>query len=350
MYEAQVVPGAHWPRWRKVTAPKYLILCYHRVGTGGVPLYSELSPATFEAQMRHLKKNYRVISLEQLCSELHDPAAGHGVAVTFDDGYRGIYDYAYPVLLKYQIPATVFLIAQSMETGQVAWYDRVFVSLQLLSSDTLDIELDQSRHFALPSAQHRFRAALEIVVRLRGLPDWRRRECCADLEKRVILPETQLAERILNWEQVQVMHRAGISFGSHTVTHPVVSRLAVEEMARELTESKKIIEGRLGTPVQDFAFPFGSFDDCGSEAGSQLASAGYRCAVTTVHGVNSVGTDPFALRRVQVGGEHNEAMFAFHLTQAFLFSDAEKVWSESPKESHQGSPANRRSAEETRNA
>jgi peptidoglycan/xylan/chitin deacetylase (PgdA/CDA1 family) len=329
-FQLQFVQGSSWPRWQRATTPKYVILCYHRVGTGGVPFYSELSKELFEAQMAYLKERFRLLSLEEVrrglqdSAGLQDPAAADfGVAVTFDDGYRGVFENAFPILQKYQIPATVFLTVDSIETGQVAWYDRIFLILQVLPAGRLELELDRLRHFELSSREARIVTALEIMSLLRTLPDWRRRECCADLEKRVRLPQEELADRMLNWHQVQTMQRAGISFGSHTMTHPVVSRLTPAEMEKELIESKRILETKLDCPVLDFAFPFGKLEECGLEITSPMMSrCGYRSAATTELGVNTRAMNTFALYRAQIGGERNLAMFAFRLHQLFLFADS----------------------------
>src|SRR5713101_845467 len=64
-----------WPRWRRVSSTKFAVLCYHRVGMEGIPLYSRLAPESFEAQMGYLRERYRIVSLEQLCCELEDPEA-----------------------------------------------------------------------------------------------------------------------------------------------------------------------------------------------------------------------------------------------------------------------------------
>ena len=91
------------PRLRRSFGSKFGILCYHRVGTEGVPFCSRLEPALFEAQMRYLRKRYRLVPLGQLCREL---CGGDQVpptlAITFDDGYRDLYIYALPVLQKYE--------------------------------------------------------------------------------------------------------------------------------------------------------------------------------------------------------------------------------------------------------
>src|SRR6516225_4039371 len=83
--------------------PKFAILCYHRVGTGGVPYYSELEPRIFESQMTFLRRAYRVVTLDQLCRELNeadpnDTSSDQAVAITFDDGYRDVYTNAWPIL------------------------------------------------------------------------------------------------------------------------------------------------------------------------------------------------------------------------------------------------------------
>jgi peptidoglycan/xylan/chitin deacetylase (PgdA/CDA1 family) len=323
-HELQRSGGSSWPRLRKASSPKFVILCYHRVGTGGVPLYSELPAEIFAEQMRHVSENYRVLSLEGICRALENPtSAESGVAVTFDDGYHGVYEEAFPALKKYQIPATVFLTVDAIETGQIAWYDRVFLALNVTPKDQLDLELDRVRHVTLSSPRQRLEAAIEIMSYMRKLPDWRRKECCAVLEKQVELPKEKLANRMMNWQHVQTMQRAGITFGSHTLSHPVVSQLPPDEMERELLESKKILEEKLDCPVLDFAFPFGQLHDCGLEMTAPVvARCGYRSASTTVPGINTLSASPFGLLRAQIGEERDLAMFAFRLNQLFLFADS----------------------------
>ena len=312
-------------RLRRVKGPRYAILCYHRVGTEGLPLFSTLPPEVFEAQMRFLRQHYRLVSLAQLCAELHDPAAsGQAVAVTFDDGYVDTYRNAFPLLRKYEVPATVFLIVGSIESGEVAWYDKTFLALKVYPGATLEIELEQIRRFVLDSPAARMRAAMEINNWLRTVPDGRRREFCAALERRIPLPQGALAGRMMNWEQVREMHRAGVAFGSHTLTHPVVSQLDAAGAEEELIVSRQILEQRLGSPAPDFAFPFGKPADCGPRATAQLAESGYRSGVTTSYGLNTRGANPYALRRISLEDTRALPVFALNLSLAFcLMEDSE---------------------------
>jgi peptidoglycan/xylan/chitin deacetylase (PgdA/CDA1 family) len=304
--------------------PKFLVLCYHRIGMKGIPLFSELPPALFEAQMRYVRRRYRVLSLDELCQEMEKPSRKEdAVAVTFDDGYRDLHTHALPVLRKYQIPATIFLPLVSIETGQVPWYDRVFLALKVFPKDELEIVLDRPRHFPLVSLRARLETAAEIIQYLRTLPDHRRREYCAALEEQVVLPQDELKDRMLTWGQIRAMGGEGITFGSHTMTHPAVSQLTESQLESELGESKRVLENRLGSPAVHFAYPFGKPADCGTAALPFLVRNGYRSAATTVEGVNEPGDNCYQLRRSQVGNERSISMFAFRLNQLFLSSGAQ---------------------------
>lgn len=311
--------GSRWPHWSRVSTGKYVILCYHRVGTGGIPYYSELPAREFEKQMRFLRRHYRLLPLGQLVEEISDTRAkGQGVAVTFDDGYRGLFTEALPILVEYQIPATVYLIGNAMETGEPAWYDKIFLAMQVAPGDSFEITLDSPRRLSLATPQARIAAAVEIVTHLRRVPDAQRRAACSDLEHSVALPAAGLAERMLNWSQVREMQKAGISFGAHTMSHPVLSRLDLREAERELLESKGLVEDRLQAPALDFAYPFGHEDDCGVDVQQIAARCGFRSAATTTWGVNRTGANPFALRRPQIGQEGSLSLFAFQVNQLFL--------------------------------
>jgi len=318
-WELRKEQSASWPRLRRRRAPQFAILCYHRIGIGGVPLYSELSSDVFETQMRYVRNNYRIVSMDQLIAEMEHPESPEpAVAITFDDGYSGLYEEAFPILQRHAIPATIFLTIGCIETGEVAWYDRVFVALKFMPGNTLELLLDRPRTFLLDSEAQRMSAATEIILCLRRFSSTRRKECCADLESRSHLPEDELQGRMLTWDQIRIMYQGGVSFGAHTMSHPVVSQLSSSELEWEIFESKRILEERLGCHVQHFAFPFGKSHECGESATAVLTAAGFVSAATTEWGINSVGSDPFKLRRVQTGEMESLATFAFQLSREFL--------------------------------
>jgi len=318
-FEFRLEGNSRRPHFSRATTGKYVILCYHRIGTGGIPYYSELAAKEFEKQMRFLSARYRILPLERLLNEMRDPSAKtQAVALTFDDGYRGLYSEALPILSKYKISATVYLTAGVIESGVPAWYDKIFLTMLVYPKDTLEIQLDSARRFSLPSKQARLAAAVEIVSKLRRVPNAERLARCVELENQVSLPADGLADRMLNWTQVREMQRNGIEFGAHTMTHPAMSRLESAEAERELRESKQLIEDRLQTPVRDFAYPFGQPWDCSADVEQLIARTGFRSAVTTSWGINRTGANPFGLRRPQIGQEGSLSLYAFQMNQLFL--------------------------------
>ncbi len=310
--------GAETGRLRKVQKAKYLVLGYHRVGTEGAPFYSTLPRAAFAAQMRYIKRNYRIISVSQMAKELGDPdVQGRAVVVTFDDGYGDIFSEAFPILRDYGIPATIYLTGQAIETGELPWYDRIFLRLQH-AENILNVTLDKPHTFQLDSKAVRLVAAEKIVTYLRSIPDDERRAWCANFEKQVPVPRHTLRGSMLTWDEIREMHRAGITFGAHTMTHPVVSRLLPEALRDEVSQSKRLVEQRLDTAVNEFAYPFGKVRDCGTAAASTLKQLGFLTALTTIVGINEPGSSLLRLRRLVVNNDASISRFALQLQRLFF--------------------------------
>ena len=303
---------------RRVRKAKYVILGYHRVGVEGVPLYCPLSQQVFAEQMQYIARHHRVISVRQMAEELENSdGSGQAVVVTFDDGYLGTYTEAFPILEKYKIPATVYLTAGAIDSGEISWYDRVFLQFQKASSE-LTLMLDSARTYRLSTYARRIEAAADVLMYLRSLPDEERQAWCKDFERMIPLQPAEVRGAMMSWEQVRSMQRAGICFGAHTITHPVVSRLKPEALSREIAGSKRLIEHETGTAVEHFAFPFGKPSDCGTGGSQILGKLGFRTAVTTIVGLNELGADLFRLRRIVVGIDGSIANFAFQLHRLFF--------------------------------
>ena len=129
---------------------------------------------------------------------------------------------------------------------------------------------------------------------------------------------------MLDWDQVRIMNRDGISFGAHTMTHPSVSRLEQHEFHEEFAQSKKLLESGLGASIEDFAYPFGKPSDRSEAAEQFIAKCGYRSAVTTTEGFNSIDTHPLRLRRVQIGDDRSMPAFALNVARMFFEGPTER--------------------------
>jgi len=123
--------------------------------------------------------------------------------------------------------------------------------------------------------------------------------------------------RMLSWSQVREMSDRGVSFGSHTASHPRLTELSPMQVEDELVSSRRALEDGLGKPVLSFAYPYGLVND---EVREAVERAGYGLACSTRSGFNRRETDRFLLRRIEVYGTDRVWRLAQKLT--FAMNDA----------------------------
>jgi len=208
------------------------ILVYHSLDQSCSVLST--SPSIFAQQMRILyETGVKVVSLSEVANAIQTCSTRtNEVVITFDDGFRNIYDHALPVLRTYGFPATVFLVTDYCEKTN-SWPGQT-------------VRLDR--------------------------------------------------EPLLRWREIQEMSRAGISFGSHTRTHPDLRNLSIDEVEEELVSSKKTIAHATGHPVDTLAYPYGGYNT----AVKRLVTRHFRLACSTRLGFVKQDSDLFALERIEM--------------------------------------------------
>lgn len=129
-----------------------------------------------------------------------------------------------------------------------------------------------------------------------------------------------LGRGCLTWNEVREMRRAGIAFGSHTVSHPKLSLLPHAEFEWELAWSKREIEEETGEVVTAFSHPY-AFPEPDRHYRKRLRAAllrcGYTSGVTTTLGMASFSHDHTLLRRIPINGFDDSALFEAKLTGAY---------------------------------
>jgi peptidoglycan/xylan/chitin deacetylase (PgdA/CDA1 family) len=273
-----------------------VILCYHNVvaGTEADPSDSlglHMPLATFSRQMRWLAGTYEIVTLAKLVDSISNGRSLHGVAaVTFDDGYGGVFENAWPVLRDLGIPATVFVVAEAPGRDERFWWDDPEVLraysparrenwLTALRGDSAAIgrSLAPTRH---------------PPPRRSPPPSWSG-------------PAT--------WSTITDAARSGLRLGVHSATHRSLPVLDELELQREVVESRDIIRSRTGVTPEFFAYPYGLWNDRVRDA---VRAAGYRAAFILENGRHATRTDPWALPRVSIPSRIDDA--AFHAWTAGL--------------------------------
>ena len=219
------------------------VLMYHSIDDSSSVL--SISSALFEWQMQWISDHdYRVLPLSEVIEKIKNGTGifpERSVAITFDDGCESVYHNALPALKKHGFSATIFLVAGYV--GKVNnWADQP-----------------------------------------------------------VGIPQLPLA----NWSQIREMDRYGIEFGSHTINHPRLDQISVEEAGVEICQSKTLIEQKLGHAIDFFAFPYGKFNQF---VLSDVKNT-YAGVCGTQLGLVDLRSDPFELERIEM----------FYLKNQFVF-------------------------------
>lgn len=277
----------------------FQILIYHKVNDDADPFFGGVPVTVFARQMETLRSYYRVLPLEELVERAYkDDVPPRAIAITFDDGYYDNYAHAFPVLTRFELPATIFLATGSIESGVPLWHDRVFDAFRETRVEQVVIEAQTYSLHTLPERQRALRAFLRVV---RQCPPADRDERIQQLMSHLAIPESRSAgAKKLSWRDVEHMAQGQITFGAHTVTHPILTRMPFAAAMEEIVLSKQTIEQHLHTPVRLFAYPNGGQEDFNEPLKRGLREAGFLCAVTTLWGTNDQHTDPFALRRMGI--------------------------------------------------
>jgi len=297
----RTVAGAyyHSGRFKARLRGKVVILMYHRVLTPKELAAHYVQPGmyvladVFARQMQFLRENFHILSLEDLIGRWQ---RGGGLdhdkrycVVTFDDGWLDNYLHAYPILRRLGIPATIFLPTRFVGTRDWFWPERL---AHLLA--------DPSNSAARPGT-----AAWSDHVE-RTIEQWKDRPS-ADIE--AALGEMSAgpggrisAERVVvDWDEVAEMGRNGISFGSHSATHAILTTASPTAYDAEINESLAVLRRRATNPIEVFCYPNGAYTEAVVQ---HVKAAGYVAALTTDTGwETTTRPDLFRLHRV---GVHND--------------------------------------------
>jgi len=123
-------------------------------------------------------------------------------------------------------------------------------------------------------------------------------------------------KQFLNWDEVSLMAREGTDFGSHTLSHSDLSQLNNSQLYKELAESKRIIEEKIGKSVEFLCYPKGYFN---LEVKRLAEEVGYQAGFSVLRGKNKAGIDPYEIRRIGIGNKDNLLSFRFKLSAAYEF-------------------------------
>lgn len=320
LYVALCVCGVHvFFRWwnRK----ELLVVMYH-----GVKEANSSSPSSwlqapveeFERQLRYLSRHYQVVHVSDAIGrwEKRRQFRRPTCCLTFDDGYRNNYTVAWPLLKKYNCPATIYLATGLIGTEDIHWTVKLERAFKTTSKTRLDLSDHDLPIYDLASDPT---ALVDLTARVYRCHGADREKVLASAFEQMGLGEDQdFSDFVsMSWAEAKEMQDSRVvEFGGHTITHAVVSALDDDAQRQEIVGSMDAVGNHLGWPVDSFAYPNGTPDDFDERAKANVRSTGARVAFSTIRGLNSITTDRFALRRIHVSNETTMTEFKLRTSGA----------------------------------
>jgi peptidoglycan/xylan/chitin deacetylase (PgdA/CDA1 family) len=293
-YYSGLVNLALW--WQRLFRRRLIILYYHRA-------YGE----RLRWQLDYLRRHYRVMHAEAALEQFFQSGKGARtlntgplpLVLTFDDGYRDNYTYAFSLARELQVPITIYLIPGYLEQGGNFWWlegERLAQHARVAH-----IVLDEQT-YALPNERLTLAKAIDRRARYAGSIA-EREAFLAQMRQALDIPDGAIPEEDslpLTWEQVTEMAKSEwVSFGAHTMHHPQLSYLTdAVELQYEVGECRRILEQRLHHPVRTFVYPIGKPEHIGEKGLEAVRVAGYEWAMTTIEITNRPQSDPLLLGRL----------------------------------------------------
>jgi peptidoglycan/xylan/chitin deacetylase (PgdA/CDA1 family) len=293
---------------RKISKSQVAIIAYHRVSPNNDNWsLKPIRPDNFEKQIVYFRRNYEILSLENLSTLIKEGKRlpEKGITITFDDGYRDNYIYAYPILKRYQIPATIFLTTGHISSDKLFWWDKIGYIVNHTRMRRLC--LNDLGDFPLPLGSKDL-VVSKITEKLKRISEDRKTYLIEQLTKisKVDIPSGLAKEFILSWNDIKEMTKNGINFGAHTVNHPILANLPIQQAQWEIIESKKNIEEELCKEIDTFSYPNGSYLDFNSEIIDFIKENKFICSVSiSPQKLVSLNDDLFALGRILANEDFN---------------------------------------------
>jgi peptidoglycan/xylan/chitin deacetylase (PgdA/CDA1 family) len=277
------------------------------------------TPQDFERQMDYLAKWFNVVSLSDIVAWLdgHKDLPPYAALITFDDGYLDNYTSAFPILREHKFPALIFLTTGHIGTDAPFYWD---MAAYCFSHTEIDHVTFPDGHVESWTNQKQLEQVSKNWIEvMKTLPHAEKQIYVENLPVLlgVSIPAGFFQKSMMDWDQVKEMQKGGIEFGAHTMHHPILTRISVEQVREEVMGSKSRIEKELGQRVLGFAYPNGQASDLNTGIEQIVAESGIKAAFTLLSGPSSldeVKRDPFAIRRIFISHRHSLAEYALLLS------------------------------------
>ncbi|MGB5553211.1 MAG: polysaccharide deacetylase family protein [Flavobacteriaceae bacterium] len=226
-------------------------------------LFHDIDSAAAKKSFLYLQKKYSIIALDTYLDAVKNgtPLPPKALIITFDDGHIKNYDLL-PTIKTLKIPVTIFLCAAIINTNRHFWFKH-----KDLSIPRFQLKRKRNKEKLKLLAEEGFQQNKEF-------------------EK----------PQAMNKEQILAM-APYVNMQAHALYHPIFPNCTDQEVWKEIYDSKQILEAEYNFDINTIAYPNGDYSLRDIE---MVKKAGYQCAVTVDYGFNTIASDPYRLKRLDV--------------------------------------------------
>ena len=245
----------------------------------------EISPEQFEQVLRFfLDRGYACYSLD----ELHERMLAQEFdrpffVITFDDGYRDNYEHAFPILQKYQLDFTIYLITDFINRKAILWW--YLLEELVLKEEEVKISMGGNEYsFNCRNRKEKEHAFSEIRRLINANYQFKGfTEQLEGLFAPYGIDIYAYTDRMaMNWKEVVQLSQEEIcTLGAHTVSHPPLIQVTADQLEEEIDLSRRIIESRIEKPVMHFAYPYGKRTEASLREFDFVRTHGFKTGTTT---------------------------------------------------------------------
>jgi len=251
----------------------------------------------FHKEIRWLKKYFDVISLGDAVNKMKsgENIPRPSIVITIDDGFKDNYDVLFPLVVQEKIPVAIFLTTGYIDTDHGPWF---YALEEFLLRTPLTSFCFQGQEYDIGSFSKKRDAFQRILIKIKDMSPEGKGQSMNQL--RETFRDVPLTGRaMLTWDECREMLKSGlVTFGAHTCSHSILSKLPLAEARKEIADSKNIIEKNLSVKCEHFAFPNGRRQDFNQELLEFCREIGFVSICTCEYGSNKNHQDIFNLKRV----------------------------------------------------
>lgn len=293
----------------RIKEPFGIVLMYHEVlpEDYDIPAWTVVKLSEFKWQMKYISRHLEILTLDEAIKRIYKKQVNKKpfAVVTFDDGYKGNYEYVLPEMKRLGIPFTVYIATKYIATknffNNIFWYDKIINYILDKEDFNKNISVGKSeiniKFTKYTPKEIKWDKIDKFLCQLKRIEKDRRDRVIRNLL--IEYDDEQSKFQMINTKELKKLTNSDlVTIGSHTHGHEILDKCEYHEIYETLSKSNKIIKEISGVTPKHFAYPNGNYN---KKVFSIVKNFGYKSAVTTTPDFWTKNYNLYEIPRLGIG-------------------------------------------------